>query len=913
MATRREATMRRLAGMGIGGVRPARGARALETCFARAVVCFAAFDLKALALSARHLHRAFMSELVVVGADRSRLDAFVRDAPPPKTPPRPVAKTTTTTASSFDDVKTTTSTIVARALGTTIDDDAPLMQHGLDSLSAIDLAAAVGTRFAVDAPSTLFFDHPTVRAVARFVARRLDVDKRATSPNESASASASASAVIRPLEDVAEETPRETPRIVVFAGESRLDVDAVTPTPLARERDAYEGAANAFAGFIPTFERLAKFDAYAFGPASSSELATLDPRQRLTLDAAAACARSRALDDDGDRRDDTTPAGDTGVYVGCAGKDYALLLRVHGVHHDAFKGIGNESSVVSGRVSFVFAFRGPSVSVDCACSSSLVAAVVALDGFELGASTLTRAFIAGASLVLTDDMHRVLGGAGMLSPCGRCRTFDRAADGYGRGEAVETLVASSRARDGAGGGTYLASGRVNQDGRSSSLTAPNGNAQRAVIRLAMTRASTKGLAFDDVTVHAHGTGTALGDPIETRASTDALSARRHSSRVPTLTFQSSKSWSGHTEPASGALTLVAAHVQVSRERLSRAVCHLRAVSPHVENPSIRDAHTVFPRETARGTFARVNVHANAFAFQGTNAHVVTASTTMGDFEPRAAKPTTHARRFWPTRAREILAVETRRARFIFTTSHAPTTFSNALAVRAAFERAFDDDAFALARFVSRSVDAAEDRGTRGNGEGVLLTVRVEADAASSSACVARARRRPVVVERVRRLFGALARAPSNRAATERVARARGFASAFDVTVAACEAMTATRDVDSNARLVVVETACGGTLVCERRRGRRRRRRRAKKNADAAASSDAISARGVRTRARRRRVSSLHADDRARGVVRDDPRARRVHVRVSFGFGGESSTFVRRVPVRRRRDDGVSMRAKRMCR
>ena len=586
----------------------------------------------------------------------------------------------------------------------------------------------------------------------------------------------------------------------------------MTPTPLARERDAYEGAANAFAGFIPTFERLAKFDAYAFGPASSSELATLDPRQRLTLDAAAACARSRALDDD--RRDDTTPAEDTGVYVGCAGKDYALLLRVHGVHHDAFKGIGNESSVVSGRVSFVFAFRGPSVSVDCACSSSLVAAVVALDGFALGASTLTRAFIAGASLVLTDDMHRVLGGAGMLSPCGRCRTFDRAADGYGRGEAVETLVASSRARDGAGGGTYLASGRVNQDGRSSSLTAPNGNAQRAVIRLAMTHASKKGLAFDDVTVHAHGTGTALGDPIETRASTDALSARRHSPRVSTLTFQSSKSWSGHTEPASGALTLVAAHVQVSRERLSRAVCHLRALSPHVENPSIRDAHTVFPRETARGSFARVNVDASAFAFQGTNAHVVTASTTMGNFETRAAKPTTHARRFWPTRAREILAVETRRARFIFTTSHATTTFSNALAVRAAFERAFDDDASPLARFVSRSVAAAEDRGTHGNGERVLLTVRVEADAASSSACVARARRRPVVVERVRRLFGALARAPSNRAATERVARARGFASAFDVSVAACEAMTATRDVDSNARLVVVETACGG-LSCAR--------------------------------------------------------------------------------------------------
>ena len=174
MATRREATMRRLAGMGIGGVRPARGARA-RACFARAVVCVAAFDLKALALSARHLHRAFMSELVGGGIDRSRLDASVRDAPPPKPPPRPVAKTTTTTASSFDDVKTTTSTIVARALGTTIDDDAPLMQHGLDSLSAIDLAAAVGTRFAVDAAVDVVLrssHRPRRRAFRRARARR---------------------------------------------------------------------------------------------------------------------------------------------------------------------------------------------------------------------------------------------------------------------------------------------------------------------------------------------------------------------------------------------------------------------------------------------------------------------------------------------------------------------------------------------------------------------------------------------------------------------------------------------------------------------------------------------------------------------------------------------------------------------
>ena len=816
MATKREATMRRLSSLGVRGLSAERGARALETTcrFASATTCVAAFDLRALAASATHLDRAFFGELNVGTTKTTSERASTKTTRVVSVPSSPSSSVR------FADVRTSVSAVVARVLGANVDADAPLMQHGLDSLSAVDLAAAVGTRFTVDAPSTLFFDHPTVAAAAREIVRRLGGDAATTRPVESL------------VDDVvvvdASRVRRETPRVVVIAGVTSLEDDAsprdsVIPTPASRERDAYEGAANAFGGFVvPTVARLAVFDPLVFGPASAGELITLDPRQRLTLDATAACAR--ALDD---------ARSDCGVYVGCAGKDYANLLRSHGVRHDAFKGTGNESSVVAGRVSFVFAFRGPSVSVDTACSSSLCAAVVARDGLAAASASsaaisLSRAFIVGASLILTDDMHRVLGGAGMLSPSGRCKTFDADADGYGRGEGVQTLVASVVASDGGGTGTRLASGRVNQDGRSSALTAPNGTAQEEAMRLASRDASRVASDADectdderaDATLFAHGTGTALGDPIEANASSRALCR-------PTrlVTFQALKSWMGHAEPASGALALAVGHETACRARRAFGACHLRRLSPYVRV----DGRAYVPRANAPlGSLARVNVHASAFAFQGTNAHVVMASSSGVGFFARA--PSVNAtfsreRRFWPTRAPTIRAVETTTTSCActFTVRRESSRDAIALCVRAAVERALDDDAFTLARFVVRR-RVAEDV--------VVVRVRAANDGVTSSAGVARVRRGRPHRSRRRAATTSYAFVLERRATPRRLARARGFG-VFDADVDACEAMVA-RHVDASAFVTFAETTNGGVSCASLAVGaslvvavgvRRRRRRR----------------------------------------------------------------------------------------
>ncbi|EEH51939.1 uncharacterized protein MICPUCDRAFT_11321, partial [Micromonas pusilla CCMP1545] len=260
----------------------------------------------------------------------------------------------------------------------------------------------------------------------------------------------------------------------------------------------------------------------------------LDPRQRVLVADVSAAWTAAATTTAKQRTNDVA------VFTGVAGKDYALLLKSCGVQIGTFTGTGNEASVTCGRVMFSLGFTGASAAIDTACSSSLVAASFALDAVRRSFDGLGRvdraprtahAFAAGASLMLTPDMHLTLGGAGMLSHFGRCMTLDASADGYGRGEACACVLiacgdANEREEDEdtikGDAVVAFAGSAVNQDGRSSSLTAPNGPSQRAVVReAAFGFGSGSGSGSGAVTeervggtrlLQMHGTGTPLGDP-----------------------------------------------------------------------------------------------------------------------------------------------------------------------------------------------------------------------------------------------------------------------------------------------------------------------------------------------------------------------------------------------------------------
>ena len=232
-------------------------------------------------------------------------------------------------------------------------------------------------------------------------------------------------------------------------------------------------------------------------------------------------------------------------------------------------------AVAIGRVAYTLGLEGPAIAMNTACSSSLVAVHQAVAGLQRGDADLVLA--GGVNAVLTVDVTRQLDTGGMLSPDGRCRTFDAAAKGFVRGEGCGMLVLKRLAdaeRDGDRIQGVLLGSAVNQDGASAGLTAPNGPAQERVIAEALARAGVAPAEVDYL--EAHGTGTELGDPIEVQAAAAAYGKGRPSDRP--LLLGSVKTNIGHLEAAAGVAGVIKVLLSMRGGRDSEAPA-LRASEP----------------------------------------------------------------------------------------------------------------------------------------------------------------------------------------------------------------------------------------------------------------------------------------------------------------------------------------------
>ena len=358
----------------------------------------------------------------------------------------------------------------------------------------------------------------------------------------------------------------------------------------------------------------------------------MDPQQRLLLEVA-----WEALERAG-QPPDRLAGSLTGVFVGISTNDYSRLFA-DSVAADPHTGTGNAFSVAAGRLSYTLGLQGPSLAVDTACSSSLVAVHLACQALRNRECDL--ALVAGVNLTLSPVMTVYFSKLHVLSPAGRCKTFDASADGYVRGEGCGVVVLKRLADALADGETPWATIRgsaVNHAGRSNGLTAPNGQAQRDVIRRALRLAA---IAPERVGyVEAHGTGTPLGDPVELQALAEALDATADATarRGRPLWVGSVKTNIGHLESAAGIAGLIKAVLCLHHGRIPPHL-HLNRPNPHLPWDRLALAvPTGVARPWPEGDEPRV-VGVSSFGFSGTNAHVVLEQAEA----PATATADAHAR------------------------------------------------------------------------------------------------------------------------------------------------------------------------------------------------------------------------------------------------------------------------------
>ena len=388
--------------------------------------------------------------------------------------------------------------------------------------------------------------------------------------------------------------------------------DLVTEIPADRwDVDAYydpeQGVpgrtVSRWGGFI---DDVAGFDAEFFG-ISEREATSIDPQHRLLLETVWEAIEQAGIDPA------SLAGSSTAVFTGLSHEDYLVLTAGSDNLTSPYVVTGLNNSVASGRIAHALGLHGPALTVDTACSSGLMAVHLACRSLHEGESELALA--GGCAVLLEPDGSIAASGLGMLSPTGRCHSFDVAADGFVRSEGC-AMVLLKRLPDAlADGDRILAVVRgtaTNQDGRTETLTMPSEDAQVAVYRSALAAAGVDPMTVG--AVEAHGTGTPIGDPIEYRSLTRVYGAGGNR-----CALGSAKSNMGHSEAAAGAVGLIKAILSL-RHGVVPPLLHFTKLPDELtaldSGLFVPQQVTPLPAEGPR------RIAVSSFAMSGTNVHAV---------------------------------------------------------------------------------------------------------------------------------------------------------------------------------------------------------------------------------------------------------------------------------------------------
>ena len=367
--------------------------------------------------------------------------------------------------------------------------------------------------------------------------------------------------------------------------------------------------------FCAYVDGIEQFDA-GFFRISPVEAQLLDPQQRMMLETTWEALEDAGMDPDRLR------GTRTGVYTGISNDEYRMLVVESRKPADAASCLyalsGTNLNGTSGRVSFVLGLMGPAKAVDAACASSMVSVHDAVADLQQGKADL--AIAGGVQAILNSRIFELRADAMMLSPDGQCKTFDESANGYVRGEGCGVVILkrlSEAEEDGDRIWGVIRGSAVNNGGPGTGLTVPHVPALEQVMEAALSQA---GVSASDVDyIEAHGTGTAVGDPIEI----DAVSAVYGKGRKADhpLLIGSVKTNIGHLESAAGIAGLIKAALVMQRGVIPKHL-HFQVPNPALDWDrlplKVTSSMMDLPERNGRPRLAGVN----SFGISGTNAHIV---------------------------------------------------------------------------------------------------------------------------------------------------------------------------------------------------------------------------------------------------------------------------------------------------
>ncbi|MFI6100024.1 amino acid adenylation domain-containing protein [Lentzea sp. NPDC051213] len=460
---------------------------------------------------------------------------------------------------------------------------------GGSSLKAMEVLAKLEERFGTTVPPSALRECDTVSALAGHVLRHRSGTSVTTVPPTTGDTAAVIGLACR---FPGAETPEE------FWAQLVAGTDSVTGIPASRWQDE--------PGWGSFLDDPALFDPDVFG-ITEEEARLIDPHARMLLELAHEALERAGYA--GPRRDGLR----IGVYAAVGESGYPELLQGTGHDRSTAALVGNLRNLVAARVSQALDLTGPAVAIDTACSSALVALHFARKALADGECDI--AVVGGVNLNLTPTAYRLLGTAQALSPTGRCRTFSDTADGFVPGEGGAALVLAPAASARRRGDTLLALVRgsaINNDGSSLSLLAPNPLRQREVIATAYRAA---GVDPAEVSyVECHGTGTAIGDPVEVQSLAHTF-APRPGDRP--LRLGSVKTNLGHLLNAAAMPSLVKLVLALQHGKLPPSLHH-EPPSSRCDLAARGFAVVAEPVDWPEPRIAGVN----AFGFGGTNAHAI---------------------------------------------------------------------------------------------------------------------------------------------------------------------------------------------------------------------------------------------------------------------------------------------------